>query len=55
MANLFSDNVTKLRASDGANLGNFNVGNAPSGIAFVEAVVAPDHTGSHLCAKGVTR
>jgi hypothetical protein len=29
-----SNNVTKLRASDGANLGNFAAGSGPDGIAF---------------------
>ncbi len=32
--NVNSDNVTKLRASDGANLGTFPVGNFPFGVAF---------------------
>ncbi len=34
VANFNSNNVTKLRASDGANLGNFAVGTNPIGIAF---------------------
>jgi hypothetical protein len=34
VANEGSANVTKLRASDGANLGTFAVGLAPNGIAF---------------------
>jgi hypothetical protein len=34
VANSNSNNVTKLRASDGANLGTFTVGNAPWGMAF---------------------
>jgi hypothetical protein len=29
-----SNNVTKLRASDGANLGTFTVGISPFGVAF---------------------
>src|SRR5690348_737056 len=34
VANLFSNNVTKLRASDGAVLGTFAVGTRPIGLAF---------------------
>ncbi len=34
VVSLFGDNVTKIRASDGANLGTFAVGNNPSGISF---------------------
>jgi outer membrane lipoprotein-sorting protein len=34
VANLDSDTVTKLRASDGANLGTFPVGDFPVGVAF---------------------
>ena len=34
VANFASDNVSKLRASDGANLGTFATGNYPVGIAF---------------------
>src|SRR5207253_11447517 len=34
VANQGSNSVTKLRASDGANLGTFAVGDSPSGIAF---------------------
>ena len=34
VANLNSDNVMKLRASDGANLGTFAVGSLPAEIAF---------------------
>ena len=33
-ANLFSNNVTELRASDRSTLGTFTVGAAPLGIAF---------------------
>jgi hypothetical protein len=34
VANAGDNNVTKLRASDGANLGTFPVGNLPFGVAF---------------------
>ena len=34
VTNSDSDNVTKLRASDGAVLGNFKVGKALGGVAF---------------------
>ena len=34
VANYFSDNVTKLRASDGAALGTFAVGSTPDAVAF---------------------
>jgi DNA-binding beta-propeller fold protein YncE len=34
VANLGSNNVTKLRASDGFNLGNISVGQFPEGLAF---------------------
>ena len=34
VTNSDSDSVTKLRASDGAVLGNFKVGKAPDGVAF---------------------
>jgi DNA-binding beta-propeller fold protein YncE len=34
VTNAFSDNVTKLRASDGTNLGTFGVGSSPVGVAF---------------------
>src|SRR5271165_4200477 len=34
VTNSNSNNVTKLRAADGANLGTFNVGSIPIGVAF---------------------
>ncbi len=34
VTNNISNNVSKLRASDGAVLGNFGVGNSPQGVAF---------------------
>src|SRR4051812_31352147 len=34
VTNTFDSSVTKLRASDGANLGTFPVGNNPRAIAF---------------------
>src|SRR4051794_1420925 len=34
VTNYFSNNVTKLRASDGAPQGTFNVGIGPEGIVF---------------------
>ena len=45
----FSSRVTKLRASDGTNLGTFPVGPWPWGIAFDGAniwVVSADHLGT---------
>ena len=34
VTNVGSNNVTKLRASDGTNLGTFPVGGNPPGVAF---------------------
>ena len=34
VTNGVGNNVTKLRASDGTNLGTFNVGNTPQGVVF---------------------
>jgi DNA-binding beta-propeller fold protein YncE len=34
VANFWDDTVTKLRASDGSELGTFNVGGGPVGLAF---------------------
>src|SRR5271165_3660461 len=34
VANAGSNNVTKLRAADGANLGTFSVASSPQGVAF---------------------
>jgi PQQ-like domain len=34
VTNYYDSTVSKLRASDGANLGTFNVGGAPMGVAF---------------------
>ena len=34
MTGVSGDAVTKLRASDGANLGTFPVGSGPYGVAF---------------------
>ncbi len=45
VANYFSNTVTKLRASDGANLGYFPVGSAPVGIAFDGANIWVANTG----------
>jgi len=52
-----SDNtVTELRASDGAKLGTFNVGNSPVGVAFDGTniwVLTPTETPFQSCrAKG---
>jgi hypothetical protein len=43
--------VTKLRASDGANLGNFSVGNAPFGVAFDGANIWVANQGSNTVSK----
>src|SRR5271166_244832 len=51
VANSGSNSVTKLRASDGANLGNFSVGNGPLGIAFDGASIWVTNRGSNSVTK----
>jgi len=51
VANPGSDTVTKLRASDGANLGNFSVGNQPTGVAFDGANIWVANQGSNTLSK----
>jgi len=46
VANEGSDDVTKLRASDGANLGTYAAGNGPSGICFDGASIWVANEGS---------
>jgi YVTN family beta-propeller protein len=43
--------VTKLRGSDGANLGNFSVGNQPAGVAFDGANIWVANQGSNTVSK----
>ena len=51
VANFGSGNVTKLRASDGANLGAFGVGSAPFGVAFDGANIWVANFGSGTVTK----
>jgi hypothetical protein len=51
VTNLSSNNVTKLRASDGANLGTFPVGSLPQGIAFDGANIWVANAGSNSVSK----
>jgi hypothetical protein len=51
VANFGSNSVTKLRASDGANLGNFAVGTNPFGIAFDGASIWVANYGSNNVTK----
>jgi hypothetical protein len=46
VANAFSDNVSKLRASDGATLGTFAVGDSPRAVAFDGANIWVANAGS---------
>lgn len=45
------NNVTKLRASDGANLGAIGVGTSPTGIAFDGAHIWVANSGSNTVSK----
>jgi hypothetical protein len=47
----FGDSVTKLRASDGANLGSFPVGFRPWGAAFDGANLWVANTGTNNVTK----
>jgi outer membrane lipoprotein-sorting protein len=51
VANSGSNSVTKLRASDGANLGTFSVGDGPLGIAFDGASIWVTNRGSNSVTK----
>lgn len=51
VANLNSDNVMKLKASDGSMLGTFSVGSLPAGIAFDGANVWVANYGSGTVSK----
>ena len=51
VANDGSNNVTKLRASDGANLGTFAVGSQPFGVAFDGANIWVANFGSNNVTK----
>jgi hypothetical protein len=51
VANWTSNNVTKLRASDGANLGTYSVGINPYGVAFDGANIWVTIYGSHNVTK----
>ena len=51
VANYGSNNVTKLRASDGAILGTYAVGSNPVGIAFDGANIWVTNSGSDNVSK----
>jgi DNA-binding beta-propeller fold protein YncE len=51
VSNIGSDNVTKLRASDGKLLGTFNVGTYPEGVAFDGANIWVANFGSSNVTK----
>ncbi|MCH7979447.1 MAG: hypothetical protein IH935_10780 [Acidobacteria bacterium] len=51
VANGVTNNVTKLRASDGANLGSFAVGNDPTGVAFDGANIWVANTPNNTVSK----
>jgi len=51
VANEGSNSVTKLRASDGANLGTFAVGFNPEGVAFDGANIWVANKGSNSVTK----
>src|SRR5207247_8331811 len=51
VANSQSNSVTKLRASDGANLGTFPVGTQPFGVAFDGANIWVANLGSNTVTK----
>ena len=48
VANQNSNNVTKLRASDGATIGTFTVSSLPSGLAFDGANICVANRGLEL-------
>jgi YVTN family beta-propeller protein len=51
VANGTADTVTKLRASDGANLGSFPVGNLPRGVAYDGANLWVTNSGNNSVTK----
>lgn len=51
VSNSASNNVTKLRVSDGTNLGTFAVGTGPRGVAFDGANIWVANTGSNNVTK----
>ncbi len=51
VANLSSNNVTKLRASDGTTLGTFAVGTSPHGVAFDGANIWVANDSSNTVSK----
>ena len=51
VTNNVSNNVTKLRASDGANLGTFPVGIDPVGLAFDGASIWVSNSGSNTVSR----
>jgi hypothetical protein len=51
VTNTYSANVTKLRASDGANLGTFAVGSVPEGVAFDGANIGVTNYASNNVTK----
>jgi DNA-binding beta-propeller fold protein YncE len=51
VTNFSSNNVTKLRASDGANLGTFPTGSGPFGVAFDGANIWVANSGSNTVSK----
>ena len=51
VTNCGSNNVTKLRASDGAVLGTYAVGTSPAGIAFDGANIWVANSGSNNVMK----
>jgi DNA-binding beta-propeller fold protein YncE len=51
VANLNSNNVVKLRASDGTRLGTFSVGASPSGVAFDGANIWVTNNGNNTVSK----
>jgi DNA-binding beta-propeller fold protein YncE len=51
VANLSSNNVTKLRASNGAVLGSFTVGTQPLSLAFDGATIWVVNFGSNSISK----
>jgi DNA-binding beta-propeller fold protein YncE len=51
VVNYFDGTVTKLRASDGTNLGTFTVGTSPAGVVFDGANIWVTNFGSNSVSK----
>jgi DNA-binding beta-propeller fold protein YncE len=51
VANNNGNNVSKLRASDGVNLGTFSVGSAPENVAFDGANIWVSNSVSNTVSK----